>query len=341
MDYLQYDLKYPYASEIPAPILELAASPSIQRLRDVGMNCGCEYTSFPIFARPGHYHRYEHSLGVALIVWHFTSDLKQAVAGLLHDIATPVFAHVIDFVQGDYIKQEATESATREIIEEDKDILSILDQYRLSVNDVCDYHLYPIADNDSPRLSADRLEYTLGNILHYGFDTYDTVDRIYRDLVILTAEDGMPEIGFRHDEAALEFAHLARRCSELYISPEDRYAMQRLAEIIRDELSEHILSEKNLYATEQQVIDILCSHPELKDKWSRFNHLHHVILSDSPDQLLSPRQVPAKKRCIDPLIKDQGRVSRIYPEYDQQLQAYLIEPQTAWIGEPLPMALHL
>ena len=168
MDIISEKLKYPYFSEIPLPLQHLAACPSVQRLKHVGMNCGCEYTSFPVFQRPGSYHRYEHSLGVALIVWRFTNDLKQAVAGLLHDIATPAFAHVIDFLRGDYMTQEATEEGTRERIAADHDLMEHLDRYSLSLDDVYDYHLYPIADNDSPRLSADRLEYTIGNILQIG-----------------------------------------------------------------------------------------------------------------------------------------------------------------------------
>ncbi len=332
---LQHGLKYLYTIDIPAPILEMLRTPSLQRLRDVGMNCGCEYTSFPIFLRPGSYHRYEHSLGAALIVWRFTGDLKQATAALLHDIATPVFAHVIDFVRGDYIKQEATEAGTREIIEADSQLLSILNRYLLAVDDVCDYHVYPIADNDSPRLAADRLEYTLGNILHYGFGTAETVDRIYQDLTVLTAEDGAAEIGFRHADIALEFSQLALCCSKLYVSPEDRYAMQRLAELIRDANRAGILNTEALYTTEQQVIALLCANEGFKARWREFTHLHTVIVSDHPERLLNPRQVPAKKRSIDPLVQGMRRVSELYPDHARQLHAFLIEPQTAWIGEPL------
>lgn len=40
-----------YHSEIPELIRELAAVPQMQRLKQVGMNCGCEYTRFPRFVR--------------------------------------------------------------------------------------------------------------------------------------------------------------------------------------------------------------------------------------------------------------------------------------------------
>ena len=86
-----------YHPEIPEFLRRLAETPPMARLRQVGMNCGCEYTSFPHFAGWAPYSRFDHSVGVGLIVWHFTGDLRQSAAGLLHDAATPAFAHVVDF----------------------------------------------------------------------------------------------------------------------------------------------------------------------------------------------------------------------------------------------------
>ena len=62
-----------YHPEIPLFLEKFSCMSSVMRLRDVGMNCGCEYTAFPRFAEIGRYSRYEHSLGVALIVWHFST----------------------------------------------------------------------------------------------------------------------------------------------------------------------------------------------------------------------------------------------------------------------------
>ena len=92
--------------------------PSMQRLKDIGMNCGVDYTAFDFFSNIVPYSRYQHSIGVALIVYHFSHDLRQTVAGLLHDIATPVFAHTIDFYHQDHLKQESTELDTKKVIEQ-------------------------------------------------------------------------------------------------------------------------------------------------------------------------------------------------------------------------------
>lgn len=333
MDIISEKLKYPYLNEIPLPLQSFAACPSIQRLKHVGMNCGCEYTSFPLFQRSDTYQRYEHSLGVALIVWRFTGDLKQAVAGLLHDISTPVFAHVIDFLRGDYMNQEATEEGTAERIAADPLLMEKLDRYSLSLEDVCDYHRYPVADNDSPRLSADRLEYTIGNILQYSFGSRETIDEIYQDLSILIAEDGMPEIGFLHADTAFKFSKLSLMCSRLYVSPEDRYAMQRLAELIRSALCQGVLSPDCLYTTEPEIISRLDSDPAIRKQWNAYKSLRSVQLSNHPDNCLNPRIIHAKKRYIDPLIKGKGRVSHLFPEYHDALDNYLNESQENWISE--------
>ena len=138
-----------YSEDFPEFLNELIETKEFQRLKNVGMNCGCEYTSFPIFKRGKEYTRYDHSIGVSLIIWHFTKDIKQSIAGLLHDISSPVFAHVIDFLNGDHETQESTEEKTEEIIENSVEIQNILKKYNLTTKDVYDYHMYPVADNYS------------------------------------------------------------------------------------------------------------------------------------------------------------------------------------------------
>lgn len=46
-----------YHPEIPLFLQESAQTPPMQRLKQVGMNCGCEYTCFPRFVEIGPYSR--------------------------------------------------------------------------------------------------------------------------------------------------------------------------------------------------------------------------------------------------------------------------------------------
>ena len=57
-----------YHPEIPEFLRRLAETPPMARLRQVGMNCGCEYTAFARFRGLPRYSRFRHSLGVCRIV---------------------------------------------------------------------------------------------------------------------------------------------------------------------------------------------------------------------------------------------------------------------------------
>ncbi len=326
-----------YHKELPNLLRELCAAPPMERLRHVGMNCGCEYTAYPRFRRGRDYSRFDHSLGVGLIVWHFTGDPAQAAAGLLHDIATPVFAHVVDFLRGDYLTQEATEAGTRERIADSPELQRILASRGLTTDDVADYHRYPIADNDSPRLSADRLEYTLGNALNYGFLNPDQISALYGDLTVGMNEEGLPELQFRSREHCLSFARTALRCARVYVSAEDRYAMQRLSELLAAACQREIFTEADLDRTEPEIISRLTASP-LCAAWNDFCALSAIRTAprraedpDCPPDDRPWRIIPAKKRRIDPLLLGEGRASALEPAFAADLAAFLGERQTEWV----------
>ncbi len=186
-----------YSSDVPEFVREIAETDIMKRLRTVGMDCGCEYTSFACWQGLLPAKRYEHSIGVGLITWHFTHDVKQTVAALLHDVSSPVFAHVVDFMNHDYVTQESTESDTRKMIENSQQLQSLLKKYGLTTDEVCDYHMYPIADNDSPRLSADRLEYTMRNFYRYVHLSAEEIAEYYNDLTVIKNEEGEDELAFQ------------------------------------------------------------------------------------------------------------------------------------------------
>ena len=268
-----------YSKDFPVFIEELINTTEFKRLKNVGMNCGCEYTSFPIFAKGKDYTRYDHSIGVALIIWNFTKDIKQSIAGLLHDISSPVFAHVIDFLNGDHETQESTEEKTEEIIENSLEIQAILRKYNLTTKDVYDYHMYPIADNDSPLLSADRLEYTLGNAYYYGFKSMEEIKYIYDDLTISKNEFDEDEISFKSLHKAIEFTSAAILNSKVYTCNEDRFSMQYLADLLKLAVNKNIITLDDFYTVENQVIIKLKTDDELKSLWDNFRNLSQIYTS--------------------------------------------------------------
>ena len=307
-----------YHQEIPNFIKKLIQTPSLQRLKDIGMNCGVEYTNFAFFQNIIPYSRYEHSIGVSLIVYHFTHDKKQTVAGLLHDIATPVFAHTIDFYHQDHLKQESTEFDTKKIIEQDPFLVSLLKKYGLTIEEVCNYHLYPLCDNDSPQLSADRLEYTLGNMYSYGFCTLKEIQNLFNDLKVNDLEN---EIIFKHEELAYFFTKHMLQCSHVYVMDEDRYAMEYLSHLIKKAIEKNVVSESDFYLKEKEFIDLLKKDQEIKNLWENYQKLNKVEHREKNDYFCV--KVFAKKRYIDAYVENKGRIATINQDINKEIQQFL------------------
>lgn len=284
-----------YHHEIPKFLLDFMNTDVLQRLKDIGMNCGVEYTSFPLFKRCRSYSRYDHSVGVALIVWHFTGNIQQSVAGLLHDIATPVFAHTIDFLNNDHLLQQSTENETETMIRQSLELKELLEKYHLSFDDVSDYHRYPLADNEMPQLTADRLEYSLGNMYNYGFVTIEKIKHYYDHIYVNDTKD---ELVFNDLLSAADFTRQVFENSYVYISDEDRWAMETLAQILKAALQEGVIKKADLYTTEKKVIAQLKSHFQYDLLWQQYCQSHQVI------RCQNGMKIEAKKRYIMPKYHD-------------------------------------
>ena len=298
-----------YHPEIPQFLRDFARTPPMERLRYVGMNCGCEYTDFPLFRNLAPYSRYDHSLGVALIVWHFTGSEQQALAGLFHDVTTPVFAHVVDFLNGDHLRQESTEAGVEACLLSSSEICALLREYGIMPGEIADYHCYPVADNDAPALSADRLEYTVGNLLNYGFMDLEQLRGFYEDLEVGWDERGYPELTFRTPEVAAAFARAALRTARVYVSDEDRFAMEALAGLLRTAMERKVLSSGDLLTTEPEVIKKLRRDAFCAAEWEQFRGYSRILRSADRPETGAWLRVDAKKRWIDPLARGCGRVS--------------------------------
>ena len=231
--------------------------PVLQRLAGVGLLCGTDWT--PLYKNRFYYSRLDHSKGVALIVWHFTHDKAQTIAGLLHDISTPVFSHVSDFRKGDALTQTATEEPTARIIRGDAELGRLLAEDGLTASQVEDYHIYPIADNEIPQLSADRLEYMFPSGMALdGSWTMEEICRCYNDLTILKNEEGRDELGFRSLEVAELYCEHFCMIGHILQLNENKLTLQLLGQIMNMAEKAGLLSESDFMTlSEREVIERL------------------------------------------------------------------------------------
>ena len=298
-----------FEPEFPEWLIEYIETPEMQKQAGISMTCGTIYTK--LFPDSYFYSSLDHSVGVALIVWHFTHDKKQTLAGLFHDIATPAFKHCVDYMNGDYMTQESTEELTTEIIKNSKEIMKLLNRDGIEVSEVDDYHKYPIADNDTPQLSADRLEYSLSNSLFvYVQNTIEQVRDIYNDLEVQTNPDNGVELGFKTKKYARDFVRTTSKMSVIYRDDRTRYSMQFIADILKKLNEDGKISVEDLYRlSEAEVIKII-----EKSKYSKafkiWKNARKVKISDTEPSGVYFVHHGSKVRYIDPLAKGE-RISKI------------------------------
>ncbi len=316
----------------PKWLIEYIETPAMQRINEISMNCGTDYSK--CFNVRYWYSNLAHSVGVSLIIWHFTHDKKQTLAGLFHDIATPTFKHCIDFMNGDSKRQESTEERTTEIIKSSKEIMSLLSRDGIKLEEVCDYKIYPIADNDTPKLSADRFEYTFsGGLTLFRVWELDKIKKIYDDVTILKNEEGIDELGFKHKEICEEYIKIISKLWPEWVSDKDRTVMQFFADICKSMSYAGYLTVDDLYNySEKQIIKKIlnCEDKYLSECFKKFMSADKIYKSN---EFLNDKycvNVNAKKRYIVPLVLTKNGVDRINNvsiEANQYIKDYLSLPK--------------
>ena len=267
----------------------------------ISITCGTIYSD--LFESNFFFSSLDHSVAVALIVWHFTHDKKQTLSGLFHDIATPVFKHCVDFINGDYMSQESTEDLTTEMIKNSKEIMALLKRDKINIEEVDNYHLYPIADNDTPKLSADRLEYSLSNALFtYRLLNFESIKEIYDDIEIQSNEGNEIELGFKTKKIARNFVKVTSRLSVIYREDRTRYSMQLLADILKRLSNENKISKKDLYELKESDVISIIENSKYNNIFNIWKNAKKVKISKEEPKDVYYVHHGAKVRYIDPLF---------------------------------------
>lgn len=287
--------------------------PLLQRLSGIGLLCGTDWT--PLYHNQFFYSRLDHSTGVALILWHFTHNKMQTIAGLLHDVSTPAFSHVSDFRNGDALRQESTEEKNAAMIHADKELEKLLKEDGLTPFDVDNYHRFSVADNEIPHLSSDRLEYMFpsGMALNGSFDM-DSTARLYKNISLCYNELDEFEPGFLTEDCAAEYCERFCNAGLVLQKNENKLSLQLLAEILNLAVRCGIVTERDFFTkSEKELIDLFdclaaSEHQSMSD-YKRFRSLYKTFRTMTKIEHTSKPldgcfcvSLNVKKRYIDPLV---------------------------------------
>ncbi len=297
LNYYLSSLNYP---DIPPFMQKYLNTNCIRRLKYVDYFCGMYSASPDVYNFAEKISRFNHSLSVALLIYRYTYNREKALAGLFHDVGTPCFSHVIDYMNGDYATQESTEALTERIIREDKSVIRCLEQDCISIEDIIDCKKYPIVDSPRPSLCADRLDGLILSGIGWGkcVSKLD-IDLILSNLTICKNEFGKEEFGFISTTAATRLYEISLEIDRLCHSKEDNYMMELLARITRLGIQYGLFSYEDLYTlADKDAFRILerCNIPEITLQLDIFRTIHR-------NEIPTISLPPTKKREINPLVK--------------------------------------
>ncbi len=278
---LQYYLEQLNHKELPDFLIKYLQTPSLLRLKKVGYFCGMDYASKDIYDFSEYISRYDHSLTVSLLVYKLTKNKTATLAGLFHDIATPCFSHVIDYMNKDYENQESTEEYTERILRRDKYLQKCLEEDNIAIDDIIDFKRYTIVDNERPKVCADRIDGVILTGIGWTKNIDDKdIKQIVDDLDIFKNEENEDEIGFNTESVATKVLEVSKSIDIYCHSKEDNYMMELLAKITKLSIDKKYISYDDLYWYNEEEIFFLWKGKQDKEFLELIDKFENIKKSD-------------------------------------------------------------
>ena len=280
-------------------LLELINSKPLQRLKGIS-----QYGLPPEMYHHKGFSRYDHCVGVMLLLRKLGASIEEQVAGLLHDLSHTAFSHVVDWVVGNQIAEDYQDQMHQKIIM-DSDIPGILLKYGFEVSTVLDYHNYPLLEQPAPGLCADRIAYALREFLDWA------VPEIAPVCVSALIQQNH-KIVFSSRDAADQFARAFLKCqTEHWGAAETCLRYHLLAEALKTAIAAKVISFDDLYQDDRYVLK------KLKQSTNSTIQRSLALLSGQLHFTVNPENQQysfhKKFRYVDPEFLEKGSVQRLSP----------------------------
>lgn len=294
-------------SEIIEPvILELLQCVTMQRLKGVDQAGYFE----PFF--PGTRHsRFEHSVGVYLLLRKFGAELPEQISGLIHDVSHSVFSHCGDYVfaKGSQKEQNHQDNILDSFVE-NSEIPAILLKYGFESEYILNDKNFPLKENNLPDICADRIDYSLRTTWHYRQYVPKQAKKIKNILANLKIEKG--QWIFADYDFAQAFSDLFFQVNKYFYSGIESAKMFRTtSDYLKYAWENKYISKTDLYSTDKKVLEkinvYLEKDPILEKLWTRMNNKKNC----ENDLKNYDAQVFCKSRVIDPLCYNNGKIRRV------------------------------
>ncbi|MED3691704.1 HD domain-containing protein [Peribacillus butanolivorans] len=286
-----------YGEFIIEPVLEeLINCQTIQRLKKVHQG-GASY----LVNKQWNGTRYEHSVGVMLLVRQLGGTIEEQIAGLLHDVSHTAFSHVIDYVF-DTKDEDYHEKIFNQVVE-GSDIPTILAKYNLDYKKIMDdLSQWKILEQPLPELCADRIDYTLRDMFHCGIISLEEIQTFLSHLVIIDEKIYIDSIEWTEWFVDTYYKEVI----DYFLDPLNIYGYTILSKTLKMALNKNILEPNHFLGTDEEIINQLYRSND-NEVIHLLNQLQEevTLIEDEQDFDYHMKQ---KERLIDPSIWLDGQL---------------------------------
>ncbi|PFQ46108.1 hypothetical protein COK05_13130 [Bacillus cereus] len=282
--------------EVDQVLEELILSKSVQRLKGIHQ-AGASY----LMNEKWNVTRFNHSVGVMLLVKKLGGSVEEQIAGLLHDVSHTAFSHVID-----YVFDNEDESYHEEIfssVVKNSEIPAILAKHGYNYEDILlDDLKWTLLERSAPELCADRVDYTLRDMYTYGYIFLEEVHSFLEDVIAVEGKMVLQSI-----EMAEWFTETYYKdVIDFFMKPINIYGNEMLAKTLKLALHKKVIHADDFLLEDDELISKLqqCSEPEVHALLSKV-HPNVIVKEDRNDYDLHQKN---KVRLIDPPLLREGKI---------------------------------
>lgn len=270
--------------------------------------------------------RYEHSVGAMLLVRRLGGSLVEQMAALLHDASHTAFSHVIDYVVDGHDAQSYHDEIKEAYLAQ-TELPGLLAAYGYDWRHFLDEMAFPLLEQPSPRLCADRLDYFLRDAVGLGLADEKQVQYALDSLVVA---DG--RIAVNNLEAARWLAYTYIQADDASWANFREVGLYEVtAQAIRRALAIGVLTEADFFLTDEPFWQKLQAGQDAElQRWLAWVAPETQFVWD---EAVPNFRVSTKLRAIDPDVRVGGvlrPLSVLDADFAAHRQAYLSSKQGKW-----------
>lgn len=262
--------------------------------------------------------RFDHSVGVCILLKKFNSTLEEQIAGLLHDVSHTVFSHSLDFLFNRGVQHDYHEMFHDQMIL-NSNTPSILKKHGFDVDEILDEKKFTLLERELPDLCADRIDYYFRFMLEYRKFSKKNINDMFNELIVHDKE-----IIFSDKIQARFFADNYIEANNFsWCSPMQAALFHTVSEMMRMAISKGIVEEADVFATDDEVIEKLknSNDKEIKEMLDLIYNME--VIENQKDYDI---HLKSKVRYVDPKIligNEISRLSEIDGEYKDLMENFI------------------